>query len=67
MIELLDEIKSVRGVSGVLFLDKIKKKSHQVLPNSFKPKVVKDLFLLILNLTEKMKGGGRIELKYRKG
>ncbi len=67
MIDFLKEIKSVRGVSGVLFLDKKVKKSHQLLPSSFKPKIVKDLFVLILNLTEVMEGGGKIEFKYEDG
>ncbi|KPL03910.1 MAG: hypothetical protein AMJ90_02660 [candidate division Zixibacteria bacterium SM23_73_2] len=67
MIELLRDVKSVRGVGGILFLDRKEKKSFQIFPKLFEPEVVKGLFLLLLKLTENMEGGGKIEFKFQEG
>jgi hypothetical protein len=67
MNEILAEIKSVFGVSGVLVLDKKNSFTYQLLPSSFDQQKIKNLTSNLVNLIKRMDGTGRIDFTYDNG
>lgn len=65
--EVLYQLKSVPGVSGVLVLDKTKNSTYQLLPASFSQMAIKNLALRLLELTRDWSELGKIELKFDNG
>jgi hypothetical protein len=67
MNEILSEIKSVFGVSGVLVLDKKNSFTYQLLPSSFDQEKIKNLSSNLVKLIKRMEGTGRIDFTYDNG
>jgi hypothetical protein len=67
MNEILAEIKSVFGVSGVLVLDKKNSFTYQLLPSSFDQQKIKNLASNLVKLIKRMDGTGRIDFTYDNG
>ena len=65
--DILQQLKSVPGVSGVLVLDKNKNNTYQLLPASFSQTAIKNLGLRLLELTGEWMESEKIEMKFDNG
>jgi hypothetical protein len=67
MKELLQDIKTVTGVSGVMILDKRREATHQLLPASLAPEQVKKLAMKLVIVANALERPGRIDLRFTEG
>ena len=67
MNKILEELKAVQGVSGVLILDLESLLTHQLLPASFDRARLGSLTVNLLALCEKAEGPVGIDLKFNNG
>ncbi|OGC78748.1 MAG: hypothetical protein A2145_03420 [candidate division Zixibacteria bacterium RBG_16_40_9] len=65
--DVLYQLKSVPGVSGVLVLDKTKNNTYQLLPASFSQMAIKNLAMRLSELTRDWSESQKIELKFDNG
>jgi predicted regulator of Ras-like GTPase activity (Roadblock/LC7/MglB family) len=67
MERILNDIKSVPGISGVLVLDKDTLKSYHLLPATFSSESIQNIRTKLLKLSEKMNEQSRLDLKFEHG
>lgn len=67
MNKLLQDIKSVSGVSGVMILDKRRQMTYQLLPANLQSESIKRLAISLVSLTNAMGDTGRIDLRFTEG
>jgi hypothetical protein len=67
MNQILQQLKSVRGVSGILVLDKQNSTTYQLLPASFSLEVIKNLAGRLRKIAQVWPELGQVELKFESG
>jgi hypothetical protein len=67
MQKILEEIKSVQGITGVLIWDKKSLRSFQLLPASFATSVIKSTCSKMIKLAQGMKSQAEVKLFYDNG
>lgn len=67
MNRVIEEIKAVQGVSGVLILDLENSVTYQLLPASFEKDTLRSLTMVLLSLCKKIEKPVRIDLKFDNG
>ncbi len=67
MNQLLQQVKSVNGVSGILVLDKNNSTTYQLLPASFSVEVIKKLAVRLKEVTRTWPDLQQLEVKFESG
>ena len=67
MQNILEEIKSVRGVTGVIIWDKKTLSSHQLLPASFSPSAIKSTCSKMMKLSQDLNPPAELRLFHKNG
>jgi hypothetical protein len=67
MESILNDIKSVPGVTGAMVLAKESQNSHQLLPASFTSRSIKELTKKLVKLSARLPSHSRLNLKFENG
>ena len=67
MNQLLQQVKSVPGVSGVLVLDRVNATTYQLLPASFSVEVIKNLAVRLKEIATNWPDLSQTEIKFESG
>jgi len=67
METILNDIRSVPGITGVLVLDKDTLESYHLLPATFSSEAIGNIRTKLLKLSEKMNQQSRLDLKFEHG
>lgn len=67
MNKVLEDLKAVPGVSGVLLLNKSEETTYQLLPASFSIETIKSTAIRLLQLGYYLKPGARLDLTFGSG